>query len=59
AEKALYEFGKPFGTLNFLKRAPEARQKIWKDLKIEPRAIDREVVSLMHSTHIGCASDPD
>ncbi|MFZ7132774.1 MAG: anaerobic carbon-monoxide dehydrogenase catalytic subunit [Eubacteriales bacterium] len=59
AEKALLEFGKPFGTQNFITRAPEQRQKIWKELKIEPRAIDREVVSIMHSTHIGCASDAD
>ncbi|MFZ7119964.1 MAG: anaerobic carbon-monoxide dehydrogenase catalytic subunit [Eubacteriaceae bacterium] len=59
AEKALNEFGKPFGTQNFITRAPENRQKIWKDLKIEPRAIDREIATLMHSTHIGCASDPD
>ncbi|NTW71576.1 MAG: anaerobic carbon-monoxide dehydrogenase catalytic subunit [Eubacteriaceae bacterium] len=59
AEKALMEFGKPFGVQNFLTRAPKQRQQIWKDLKIEPRAIDREVVSLMHSTHIGCASDAE
>lgn len=59
AEKALEEFGKPFGTQNFISRAPEQRQKIWKDLRIEPRAIDREVTTLMHSTHIGCASDAE
>lgn len=57
AEIALMEFGKPFGTQRFIKRAPEQRQKIWADLGVEPRAIDREVVSVMHSTHIGCASD--
>ncbi|SHI32737.1 anaerobic carbon-monoxide dehydrogenase catalytic subunit [Parasporobacterium paucivorans] len=59
AETALNEFGKPFGTLKFLKRAPYQRQQVWSEQKIEPRAIDREVTSLMHSTHIGCASDPD
>lgn len=59
AETALNEFGKPFGTLNFIKRAPLQRQQIWSEQKIEPRAIDREVTSIMHSTHIGCASDPD
>jgi len=57
AEVALNEFGKPFGTLKFLERAPEQRQKIWKDLGIEPRAIDREIATIMHSTHIGCSSD--
>lgn len=57
ANIALEEFGKPFGTQRFLSRAPQARQDIWKREKIEPRAIDQEVVTLMHSTHIGCASD--
>ncbi|MDO9492179.1 anaerobic carbon-monoxide dehydrogenase catalytic subunit [Acetobacterium sp.] len=57
ADIALEEFGKPFGTLRFLKRAPQARQDIWAREKIEPRAIDQEVVTLMHSTHMGCAAD--
>ena len=30
AEIALMEFGKPFGTLRFIKNAPDPRQKIWK-----------------------------
>ncbi|MFR2403651.1 MAG: anaerobic carbon-monoxide dehydrogenase catalytic subunit [Eubacterium callanderi] len=59
AEMALMEFGKPFGTQNFLKRAPESRQEIWEKENIAPRAIDQEVVTLMHSTHMGCASDPE
>lgn len=54
---ALEEFGKPFGTQRFLKRAPQARQDVWEKEDIAPRAIDMEVVTLMHSTHIGCASD--
>ena len=29
AEAGLMEFGKPFGTLRFLKRATEERQKVW------------------------------
>lgn len=59
AEIALNEFGKPFGTQRFLSRAPEPRQKLWKEKGFEPRAIDREVVTLMHSTHIGCMGDAD
>ena len=59
AEMALMEFGKPFGTQNFLKRAPKSRQEIWERENIAPRAIDQEVVTLMHSTHMGCASDPE
>lgn len=57
ANMALEEFGKPFGTQRFLKRAPIARQELWDREKIAPRAIDMEVTTLMHSTHMGCASD--
>jgi len=57
AEMALLEFGKPFGTLKFLKRAPKQRQELWERENIAPRAIDQEVTTLLHSTHIGCASD--
>ncbi|ARE86793.1 anaerobic carbon-monoxide dehydrogenase catalytic subunit [Clostridium formicaceticum] len=59
AEVALNEFGKPFGTLRFPERAPEPRKKIWKELGIEPRAIDREIATIMHSTSIGCTSDAE
>ena len=59
AETGLMEYGKPFGTQRFLKRAPESRQKIWADQAIEPRAIDREVSQSMHMTHMGCSSLPE
>ncbi|MGB9814028.1 MAG: anaerobic carbon-monoxide dehydrogenase catalytic subunit [Thermovenabulum sp.] len=54
---ALEEFGKPFGKLRFLERAPEKRRALWDELGITPRAIDREVVQVMHSTHMGCDAD--
>ncbi|MGL5327615.1 MAG: anaerobic carbon-monoxide dehydrogenase catalytic subunit [Peptostreptococcaceae bacterium] len=59
ADIALMEFGKPHGTLRFIKNAPVQRQKVWKEYGIEPRAIDREIATIMHSTHIGCTSDID
>ena len=59
ADLALMEFGKPHGVSRFLKNAPEQRQKVWKDYDIEPRAIDREIATIMHSTHIGCTADID
>ena len=59
AETGLMEYGKPFGTQRFLKRAPESRQKIWADQAIEPRAIDREVSQSLHMTHMGCSSLPE
>ncbi len=52
-ERALAEFGQQEGTLTMLKRAPEKQQKIWKDKGVEPRGIDREVVEMMHRTHMG------
>ena len=59
AETGLLEYGKPFGTQRFLKRAPEHTQKLWHDAEIEPRAIDREVSQSMHMTHMGCSSLPE
>ena len=59
ADVALMEFGKPYGVARFLKNAQVKRQKVWKELGIEPRAIDREVATIMHSTHIGCTADID
>ena len=53
----LNEYGKPFGTQRFIKRAPEERQKVWAREGIEPRAIDREVATALHMTHMGCSSD--
>ena len=59
SEIGLLEYGKPFGTQRFLKRAPEHTQKLWADAGIEPRAIDREVSTAMHMTHMGCSSLPE
>jgi len=56
---ALAEFGKPEGELLYLKRAPAKRQEIWQKLGIEPRNIDREIVEMMHRTHIGNDQDAD
>jgi anaerobic carbon-monoxide dehydrogenase catalytic subunit len=53
-EKALAEFGKQENTpLSMLKRAMPKRQAIWNKLGIAPRGIDREVVEMMHRTHMG------
>lgn len=53
ARAALGEFGKAEGELLYLKRAPKKRQEIWKEAGIAPRAVDREVVELLHRTHVG------
>ncbi|HID30830.1 MAG TPA: carbon monoxide dehydrogenase, partial [Desulfobacterales bacterium] len=51
--KLLGEFGQQEGTLAFIKRAPKARQELWSRLGILPRGVDREVVEIMHRTHMG------
>ena len=57
ARATLAEFGQQEGELKMLKQAPPARQKLWKELGIAPRAIDREIVEIMHRTHIGVDTD--
>ncbi len=53
-EIALSQFGSQTDEpLIMLKRAPEKRQKVWKELGVEPRGVDREVVEVMHRTHMG------
>jgi carbon-monoxide dehydrogenase catalytic subunit len=59
AEKSLAEFGRQTGELIYLQRAPQKRQEIWRKLGIAPRGIDREVVDIMHRTHVGNDQDYD
>ncbi len=56
-EAALAEFGKAHGEILYTRRAPPKRQQLWRDHRITPRNIDREVVELMHRTHIGNDQD--
>ena len=56
-ELALAEFGKQARDLLFAKMAPLKRQEIWRKHNIMPRGIDREVVELMHRTHMGVDQD--
>jgi carbon-monoxide dehydrogenase catalytic subunit len=56
-EKALGEWGKQEGEIYFAKRAPQARYELWKKLDVVPRGIDREVVEIMHRTHMGVDQD--
>ncbi len=57
AEKALAEWGKPEGELVYLKRAPQALYEKWKKNGVLPRNIDREIVEIMHRTHMGVDQD--
>ena len=57
AEKALNEWGKAEGEVEYLKRAPAPRYEIWKKQGVLPRNIDREIVEIMHRTHMGVDQD--
>ncbi|MFC1984108.1 anaerobic carbon-monoxide dehydrogenase catalytic subunit [Chloroflexota bacterium] len=56
-EKALEEFGKQEGELITLRKAPLKRQELWRQQGVAPRGIDREIVEIMHRTHIGVDQD--
>ncbi len=56
-EKALNEWGKAGGELLYLKRAPKALYEKWEKTGVLPRNIDREIVEIMHRTHIGVDQD--
>ncbi len=57
AKHLLNEFGKQEGTLLGLVRAPEQQRKNWAAAGASPRGIDREIVTGLHTTHIGVDND--
>ncbi|HNX40427.1 MAG TPA: anaerobic carbon-monoxide dehydrogenase catalytic subunit [Methanothrix sp.] len=57
ADAVLAEFGKQDGPIQFTRRAPAQRVELWKKLGIDPRGIDREIVEIMHRTHVGVDND--
>ena len=60
ALRCLEDFGRQEkGQINFLKRAPERRQRLWRELGIAPRGVDREIVEAMHRTHAGVDQDAE
>ena len=55
--KAINEWGKAEGELLYLKRAPEPLYEKWNKAGVKPRNIDREIVEIMHRTHMGVDQD--
>ena len=55
----LAEFGRQEGVLANTSRAPTQQQKNWKTQETTPRGIDREVVTGMHTTHMGGDNDAE
>ncbi|HUU40317.1 MAG TPA: hypothetical protein VMW42_05195, partial [Desulfatiglandales bacterium] len=56
-EKALAQWGQQSGEVCVVKRAPKKRYELWKKLGVIPRGIDREIVEIMHRTHMGVDQD--
>lgn len=59
AERGLADFGKQKGELLYVTRAPKKRQELWRQLGLAPRGIDREVVDILHRTHMGDDQDAE
>jgi len=57
AESAFAEWGKPEGTIKYVERAPKPLQEKWKKHGVIPRNVDREIVEIMHRTHMGVDQD--
>jgi anaerobic carbon-monoxide dehydrogenase catalytic subunit len=58
ADIYIAQFGQQRGELLPAIRAPKKRQQLWRDQKVWPRGVDREVVEALHRTHIGDDQDP-
>ena len=59
AQIAINEYGKPTGYQRWVDRATDERRKTWEKEDILPRAVDREVVTAMHMTHMGNTADAE
>src|SRR5512136_2492229 len=59
ALKGISMFGQQQGETVYIQHAPEKRQKIWKQTGVVPRGVDREVVDILHRTHMGDDQDAE
>ena len=59
ADLYISQFGQQTGQVAPVVRAPKKRQEIWKEQRVMPRGVDREVVEALHRTHIGDDQDPE
>jgi carbon-monoxide dehydrogenase catalytic subunit len=59
ADLFLAQFGQQEGEVCMVERAPKKRKALWRELKLPPRGIDREIVDVLHRTHMGDDQDAD
>ncbi len=57
AELALAQYGQQQGEVLYTKKAPLKLQEKWRELGVIPRGIDREIVEILHRTHMGVDHD--
>ena len=57
AEAMTQDFGFKTKSLGFLSRVPVKRKELWAKVGITPRGVDRDIVEMMHRTHMGVDSD--
>src|SRR3990170_320541 len=58
-ERCLAQFSQQRGEIAPIERAPKKRKELWRKLKMVPRGIDREIVDILHRTHMGDDQDPE
>ena len=56
---SLSQYGQQKGELKYASRAPKKRVELWRQLGLVPRGIDREVVDILHRTHMGDDQDAE
>ncbi len=59
ADLFLAQFGQQVGEVCMVERAPKVRKALWREQKLAPRGIDREIVDVLHRTHMGDDQDAD
>jgi carbon-monoxide dehydrogenase catalytic subunit len=59
ADLYIAQFGQQTGELVPGLRAPKKRQQLWRQNKVWPRGVDREIVEALHRTHIGDDQDAE
>lgn len=57
ADNCFADFGSRRKEIGFMSRVPEKRKELWRNLKVMPRGVDREIAEMMHRTHMGCDND--
>ncbi|MEY7999804.1 anaerobic carbon-monoxide dehydrogenase catalytic subunit [Clostridium sp. Mt-5] len=59
AKAGLEDYGRQLGEVNLPPSLPPKRKELWRNIGVFPRAVDREIAAVMHSTHMGCNADAE